>query len=206
MRFLSEAEYRQEAKPMLRKVFVDDDPYGAIFVPEVPEKRIIYGRYAEPFPPLMDGIIKGAMELGDKGFYHTAIWLSKTEPVRHCYISFAEYNLPWKEQNEKEWAAIEMFHCLENAVYSPSGKWGCIFAHEHHSLIAGTKEMMNAIQETIPDLDFEKQIHDFITHWQYYNYNGFHTSWILALLTQLCGGEQAQTLLDKYNMKPLRKL
>ena len=206
MRFLNEAEYEQEAKPMLRQVFIDDDPYGAIFVPHVEDKKIIYGRYAEFFSPLSDAIVKAAVNLGDEGFYYTAIWLSETEPVRHCYISFAEFNLPYEQRNEEDWEKIEPFHWLEHAVYSPSGQWGIIFAHEHHALIAGTKEMMEAIRGAISDLDFEEQIHDFIKHWQYYNSNGFHTGWISALLTQLCGKQKAQDLLNRYDMKPLRQL
>ena len=206
MRFLSEVEYEREAKPILRRVFIDDDPYGAIFVPQAEAKKIIYGRYAEFFPPLSDAVVSAAANLGDEGFYHTAIWLSETEPVRHCDISFAEFNQPYEQRNDEDWDKIESFDLLENVVYSPSGQWGAIFAHEHHALIAGTEDMMETIKNIVPDLDFEEQIHDFIKHWQYYNSNGFHTEWILALLTQLCGKQKAQSLLDLYDMKPMRRL
>lgn len=205
MRFLSEQEYLQEAEPMLRQLFIHDDPYGAIFAPEVKEKRIMWGTYAEDFDaPLSDGIIKAAIAMGDKGFYHTAIWLSETE-ARHYYMSFAEFE-HWQNISDEDWKQIASFPWLENVVYSPSGQWGIMFSHEHYALIAGTNETMQAIQKAIPNLDFESQIHDFIKHWQYYNSNGFHTHWILALLTQCCGKQKAQDLLDRYDMKPMRKL
>ena len=55
----------------------------------------------------------------------------------------------------------------------------------------------------LPDLDFELQIHNFIQHWQYYNSSGYHTRWILALLTQVCGEQKAWDLLKQHDMKPI---
>ena len=69
-----------------------------------------------------------------------------------------------------------------------------------HGLIAGNKEFMRSIELSIPNLNFEQQIHNFLDYWSYYASNSYHTACIFSLLIQVCGEEKAKQLLEQYKI------
>lgn len=42
MHILTNEQYEREAKPILRKIFVDGDPYRESFLPHITQKVILY--------------------------------------------------------------------------------------------------------------------------------------------------------------------
>ena len=201
MQFFSEAEYSQKIEPVLRKIFTEDHAFGDVFAEAMPEKRIICSnKFNTDFSfPLSDAVIQAAERLGDRGFYWTA--MLQQEP-RHCYLSFDEFNLPAEQLNQKDKNILDSFDVWDYVIYSPSGQWGFMISRDDgkHGLIAGNKEFMRSIELSIPNLNFEQQIYNFLDYWSYYASNSYHTTWIFPLLTQVCGQEKARQLLEKYKI------
>jgi hypothetical protein len=70
MRILTEADFRSEAEPVLRQVFVNDDAFGQPFSPNIVARTITYPHSEYIEPPLIDAIISAATNLlGDIGCY-----------------------------------------------------------------------------------------------------------------------------------------
>ena len=202
MQFFSETEYSRKIEPLLRKVFTEDNAYGGVFAEAMTEKRIICSNKLDTdfSPPLSDAIIQAAERLGDKGFYWTV--MLQQEP-RHCYLSFDEFNLPIEQLDRENEEILYSFDIWDYVIYSPSGQWGFMISRDDgkHGLIAGNHEFMRSIELSIPDFNFEQQIHNFLYYWSYYASNSYHATWILPLLTQVCGEEKAEKLLEQYKMQ-----
>lgn len=164
MQTLTEAEYQIKAQPMLRKIFVHDDPFVQPFSSTVQKKLII-----APFKyilesPLTSAVLKGALSVGDKGGFLTLLWRDKaaTEPA-HWYIPLTEfYDAYVEDKNHQAWISKEnfSFSLRESAIYSPQGKWGIILTHESFGLMGGTIEFFNIVYSVVPDI--EQQVFQFL--------------------------------------------
>lgn len=202
MQFFSESEYLQKIKPVLRKVFTEDEPYEGVFAEAMPEKRIICGNefYTDFSPPLSDAVIQAAERLGDRGFYWTV--MLQQEP-RHCYLTFDEFKLPVEQIDREDRDILDSFNVWSYIIYSPSGQWGFMISRDDgkHGLIAGDREFIQSIELSIPNFNFEQQIHNFLNYWSYYASNSYHTARHFSLLTQVCGEEKARKLLEEYKMQ-----
>ena len=195
MHIVSHEEYLAKVEPILRNVFVDDDPFGPSFAPNIHGRKIIY-RYKNYIdPPFTDTLMEAASKLGDEGCYISLIWRPRHEPW-HWYIPFSEFNSAYVE-NKKEFDEFGMRHvfALENVLYSPQGKWGIMFSHEGHALLGSSQSFIEEIQKAIPDLDL--QVYEFLKYWKYCkdNYSSAETAWLPELLAQVYGQENAEKML-----------
>ena len=182
MQFFSETEYKEKLEPKLRQIFTDNNAFDGVFAKEVLKRKIICDDEMDTdfVPPLSDAIIEAATKLGDKGFYLTAMFL---EEPRHCYLSFSEFNLLLEDSNQENWDIFEDLTIWDYVVYSPSSQWGVMISRDDgkHGLIGGSKEFIEEIELSLPTLNFEQQIHNFLNYWSYYTDNNrYHTTWIFS--------------------------
>lgn len=77
MKRISQEEFNLEIKPIKQKVFVNSDPFGSPFSPEVEAKLINFECYYQIESPLLDVIIESAILNGDNGFYLSSLWISE---------------------------------------------------------------------------------------------------------------------------------
>lgn len=88
------------------------------------------------------------------------------------------------------------FRVLENAVYSPSGKWGILFSHEQHAIVGGSPEFMSTLTREYPDLT--QSTVEFLRYWSDVSQrHGTSVKWVPLLLAHIYGREQAKILLAK---------
>ncbi len=199
MRVLTEAEFRVEAEPILRRIFSNDDPFEQPFTPNVPARKIIYEYFYQIEPPLIEAIVAAASSVEDKGFYFSALWRLKdkvTEEPYHWYIPFSEISTYIAGSDEVFGAALH----VENVLYSPQGKWGVMMSHEHHGLLGGSQEFMAEVCRLVPNL--EQQVFGFLEYWQYWKNqpNSIRADWLPELLTQVYGQETAKKMLQEADL------
>jgi hypothetical protein len=195
MRIVSHEEYLTKVEPILRKVFVGDDPFEPSFAPNIQGRRIIYRYKYSIDPPFTDALIEAASKLGDEGCYISTLWRPSHEPW-HWYIPFSEFNSAYVEhRKEFDEFDIWLIYSGENILYSPQGKWGIMFSHESHALLGGPQEFIEEIQKTVPDLDL--QVCEFLKFWKYCkdNYSSAETAWLPEVLAQVYGQENAEKML-----------
>ncbi|MBW4497539.1 MAG: hypothetical protein KME26_31630 [Oscillatoria princeps RMCB-10] len=160
MHTLSQTEFRLEAEPALRQVFVNDDAFDEPFSPNVVARRIVYPCFQYIEPPLINAIVDAASTVGDAGCYIYDIWAVERQ---HYYISLSEFpetypGIPSAKANRRNNLGMSLE--LENTLYLPTGKWGIMISHERHGMLGGTVEFMQCIQQAIPDID--RQVYNFI--------------------------------------------
>jgi hypothetical protein len=198
---LTEAQYQIEAEPILRKVFVNDNPFGQPFSSNITQRRIIYYYKYGIEPPLTDALVAAASSVGDSGFYWSVLWRDKdvyhqTDEINHCYVPFSEFVSIYVEQDHEFFQKIQYFFILENVIYSPQGKWGIMFSHESFGLLGGIPEFVEIFEKLIPDLN--QQVYGFIDYFVSLKSKSPDTTeirWLPGLLTHVYGQEKAEEML-----------
>jgi len=196
---LTEAEYKVQAEPMLRKVFVNDDPFRETFSPNIIERVIVYPCDIDIEPPLLDGLIAAASSIGDKGCYLTQLFPFDGH-VNHCYILLEELlgnDGYFCEQEKLIEAGINMDFQAEYVMYSERGLWGVMVSHEHHGMLGGSPKFIKKIHEVVPDL--YEQVNLFLDKFQDLKAYGFNPTleWLPGLLTHVYGQETAERMLQE---------
>jgi len=199
MRVLTEADYYQEAEPILRQVFIQDNPIEEVFASGIEERKIIYRYKYEIDSTLAEALIDAASRIGDRGCYLSLLWkTSRPNYVNHCYIPFSEFWSTYINKENESYSRIRFFSVSENVLYSPQGKWGIMFSHEGYALLGGISGFMEKISNLLPNLD--SQVYQFLEYLQYCqaNYYGTQLSWWLPrLLSHVYGPEMAQRILNE---------
>lgn len=201
MRALTELEYQVEAEPILRKVFVNDNPFDRPFSPSITARRMIYPCECYVDQPLIDAVIAAAASSGDTGCYLSLLWKHSAHP-NHCYIPFSEFSEAYNgtEENGRLVAVqLGLEVNLENVLYSSQGKWGIFLCQERYGLLGGSPEFIEEIRRSVPDLD--TQVYGFLQ-----NCRGFfedlgmkpdlyQIEWLPGLLAHVYGPKKARKLL-----------
>jgi hypothetical protein len=198
MRTLTEAQYQVEAKPILREVFVNDDPFDNTFSPNVAKRLIVYrcGNYIEP--DLIEGLIAAASDLGDTHCYLTNLFRDGKKPndyyislseLQEEYVSSSCNNVPIEER-------LDINLWIEYVIYSSQGKWGLMVSHEHHGMLGGSSEFINKIRQSVPNLD--TQVGLFLQKFESISsMTGRKFDWLPKLLAHVYGQEKAEKLLKE---------
>lgn len=202
MQTLTEAEYLSEAEPILRQIFVHNDPFTHPFSSSVSERLIIAPYKYVIDPPLIDAVINAASRVGDQGCYLSLLWKDKdrTEPA-HWYIPLSEFHDAYVEnENHQALIACEnpFFSLRESAIYSAQSKWGIIVTHEWFGLLGGTPEFISVMRSSIPDI--EQQVLKFLKHIKHCkeSYGAIATlEWVRPLLIHIYGEELTKLLMLK---------
>lgn len=209
MRILTEAEYQQEALPIMRRVFAENEPYKQPFSSLISEKVIVFPCEILPEPFLVNGLFLGATQIGDIGCYFSQLWRNENQP-NDCYIPLSElrevcgslpstYQLANTEDLDVDLESLDLeLHMnllLENAFYSATGKWGFMRSHGRFGVLGGSLEFIEAVRQIIPDLD--RQVYDFLENYQLSKSVGMRLTldWLPELLNHIYGQETAEMLL-----------
>ena len=196
---LTEEQFKAEAEPILRQVFVNDDPFEFPFSPNIQGRRIIFPHQGKIERPLIEAIVNAASNLGDTGCYFTQLWPSP-DRVNHCYISLSEfldtYSAP---PGSPKLISLQtnMEILSENVLYSAQGTWGVMLSHEYHGMLGGPPEFIEEIRRDIPDLD--QQVYLFLNRFQSFKAAGMKLTleWLPGLLTHVYGEEATEKMLKE---------
>jgi hypothetical protein len=192
VRGLSEAEFRAEAEPALRRVFQADDPFDQPFAPDVERRLILFPVYYELESPLLEALVTPSLEQSDSGFYLSVLERpaeKDQDRPYHWYVSASGLDA---------YRALGYPFVLENAVYSPEGKWGIMVSHENHALLGGTASFVDNVRNLVPNLD--NQVFDFLAAWEHNKLEfGSSTDWLPTLVKHVYGEEAGETVLAHFN-------
>jgi len=190
IRPLSEYEYRQEVSHVFNSIFQSDDPFDEPMRPTIHPRAILYPVAYELEPVKLQAVVAAAQVVGDIGFY-----LSVTErpPVSdqnrpyHWFIPLEDPGLYYSLNGYQ--------FVLENAIYSPKGRWGMIISHEQHAIVGGCDPFLNTLFAHLSVSEAE-QVNAFLSNWRdNYNRFGSKIDWLPRLMTHAYGVEEAQRLL-----------
>jgi hypothetical protein len=201
---LTEAEFCQEAEPILNRVFVDWDPFVQPFSSTITERKIIYpchGSFDEAIP--LEVLISAASAVGDEGCYISSIYTSEDVPG-HCFVSLSEMLAGYaNSERDDQMIGIRLgmdIYELDSIIFSAQGRWGIMMSHERHGLLGGSPEFMAIIAAAVPNLD--TQVYGWFKRFQDFKASGMELTlgWLPTLLTHVYGEEMAQRLLREADL------
>ncbi|MBW4497538.1 MAG: hypothetical protein KME26_31625 [Oscillatoria princeps RMCB-10] len=198
---LTESQFYVEAEPILRNIFVKDDPFGRTFSTKISGRIIIYPCQDEIERPLIDAIIAAAANLGDTGCYMWAIYPKLTN-FCHCYVPLSEFLEGYAGPvDSKQLIGYKLDmnpYFLDGFIYSAQGKWGIRKSHEQYGLLGGPPEFIEEIRKTVPDLD--DQVYGFLERLKQFKAlspQAMTLNWLPALLGHIYGSEAAEKMLQE---------
>jgi hypothetical protein len=194
---LTEAQYRLESEPALRKLFANDDPFDSPFIPEVMSRKIIFDYHYLLEPPLTDAITSAGLKSGDEGCYISSLWRPGPEygePKKpyHWYLPWSEFELYHEGYLDNIYG--------EHVLYSPQGKWGVMISHEHYGLLGGTVDFVEEVSRNFPELD--QQVYKFLEYFHDFkaNYEQATLGWIPGVLSNVYGDEKTSSILQEFSL------
>lgn len=198
MQILTDAQYQIEAEPILRKVFVNDDPFDNTFSLNITERLILYRCETYLEADLIEGLVAAASDLGDTNCYLTNLFRDDEKPndyylplseLHDEYVGSSCNDVPTEE-------GLDLTCWIEYVIYSAGGKWGLMVSHEHHGMLGGSSEFINKVREFVPNLD--EQVYLFLKKLKSISYSpGAKLDWISGLLTHVYKQEKAEKLLKE---------
>ncbi|MCU0536388.1 MAG: hypothetical protein MUD14_21075 [Hydrococcus sp. Prado102] len=197
MHVLTEAQYKLEAEPILRKIFINDYPFGQPFSPNIIARRVIYPCYNLE-QPFLEALTEAATKQGDIGCYLSVFWQFESQ-FSDCYILLSELfegfisPIPEKRIEIK----LDMLIIPEYILYSAQGKWGLMISDEHHGLLGGSSEFIEVFYKFLPD--FDNQAYNFLERMQDLKPDGSFKKldWLSGMLAHVYGQEAAKKMLQE---------
>lgn len=163
MKALTEREYRQNAEPALRKIFLDDDPRLTEFGESAESVKLLY-EYIPPEDEITKSLLSIASSMGNDGFFFSNLSRNKTDTtvMEHWWVPFDELDLYLSRRKD----VFGDIYQLENVVYAPDGTWGIISSFEQFGLLAGTQNYIDKCADALPTV--EQGMERFLTYIQEY--------------------------------------
>lgn len=147
---LDDIEFKAKVEPILRKVFVVDNPFGEPFSSDIINRKIIYPIYNYPEQNLLEALIKAASIEGDKSCYLSTFWQSKGQP-NHCHILFSELVDGFVSPSLGKGIEEKLNMCIipDYVIFSEQGRWGLLVSDEHHGMLGGSSKFIQVLSEYI---------------------------------------------------------
>lgn len=196
MKALTESEYLLDAEPVLRRVFLNDNPLLPVFGEAVERRKVLY-EYRTPDTQITPVLVQVASELGDDGFFFSNLMRRASDPVdaNHWWIPFDEVSIFLSCNTD----IFNFAYQLENVIYSRSGQWGLMWTFENLGILAGTGSCIDKVCQIIPSI--EKQVGNYLNSikeskdtWGTENIN---ITWLPSFLEHVFGREVAIMMLEE---------
>lgn len=194
MRILTDDEYHSEAEPMLRKIFLNENPKQPRFGSNTEEVILLY-EYFPPDAEIVQALVNIASHLGDKSLYLSIINIVdlNSSMIKHWLVPFEEISTYLSIDTNSFGLAYQM----ESVIFSPQGKWALMSSFERYAILAGTKDFMENFLKHFPDTD--RQILNYLSIFkECINKDGVekvNIFWLGDFLKNVYGIEQAKELL-----------
>lgn len=192
---LTERDFQERVLQVFNSVFISNDPFDKPIAPSIPNRAILYPIAYELETIELQAVALAAQAVGDNGFYLSVIERpSEVEQNRpyHWYIPLEEL---------KKYHALSYPFVLENAIYSPRGKWGMIISHEQHAVVGGDNIFLSTLLSHLL-VSADEQLKEFLATWKNnYSRFGSNIDWLSGLLTHVYGVEKAKTLLLQIGLR-----
>jgi hypothetical protein len=189
MRELNQVEWHAELRKGFECVFRDADPFEAPLRHSVMHRALLY-----PVPYLLerdqfDSVIEAARKEGDDSFCVSITEGADTLAGRseriHWIFDYWEY---------EEYRDLQIAGVLENAVYSPNGKWGMLVSQEQHAIVGGSASFIRSLSNSFPN--YGESASAFTVFWNdLHRRAGIDVGWLRPVLAHVYDDERADALL-----------
>jgi hypothetical protein len=142
---------RRTAVAAFHKIFAigmaSVDVYGEPFRADLPARTILYPVDPELDGDQLDALAMAAEVVGDEGFYVSLVGFDEAETLDcHWYVPLCEL----ASYDALEPCSIGgLTH--DNALYSPSGRWGMLISLEEHAIVGGTPDFLERLLSDYPE-------------------------------------------------------
>lgn len=200
MRILTDDEYHSEAEPMLRKIFLNENPKQPQFGSNAEEVRLLYEYYPADVE-IINALISRASHLGDNSFYLSIINIVglNSSIIKHWFVPFEEISTYLSIDTNSFGLAYQ----LESVIFSHEGKWALMSSFERYAILAGTKDFMKDFSKDFSDP--ERHILNYLILFKEginkYGLEKFNIVWLVDLLRNVYGIDQAKELLKASKLK-----
>jgi hypothetical protein len=234
MRSLTHEEFEREAGDAFRRVFKSTNPVGTPFTEAMSRRAILLnmGTFmldADQFAALS----AAAQSVGDHGFYQTmteratSAWrdlrtgtvgsaigsearpLEGTEPPPFAgHVNIEQVDVGPQDWYFEVWDTS--YHdnrrasTLENALVSPSGRWGILFSQADQFLVGGEGEFVDEFLDLCPG--DRQSVVDWLYHVRFgpgsRHRQGSDPPWLAESLRHVYGEDEAARLLDETAVEP----
>lgn len=172
-------------KKSFYQIFRNNDPFGEMFQDIIVNRMILCPIDGFYLTEVQYEALLGAINtVQDK-----KINISEVESGADCFEAYENsdkyYCQHWKLDSDTPYKEYkEMKIIVENAIYSPKGKWGILISHEGHAVIGGTDEFMARFKALYPFC--EDGINSFKRQWNY-NRNEYKSDvdWIPKMINHI---------------------
>lgn len=134
---ISIIENPQKAFEAYDKIFTVREGYENFFTQQIQKKGVIAPAFFTLGNDYASAFLEAATRTGDKTFY-----ISTTERV---VPGPNDWLVPLDIDSLREYETYDgIYHNVDNAIYSPTGKWGIWFSNDLYALIGGSTEFVDA--------------------------------------------------------------
>lgn len=192
------------------KVFSEEDAFGEPFRPEIAVRRILFPVRYVLRPPLLEGVIAAAKKVGDTGFFVSVVesegspwtgeWRKLPEETRRVPY---DWYVP-VEQAANYYPTVKVYG-TNNAIYSPSGKWGILISDEDHAVVGASGDFVATVSNHVAEMD--SQVYEFLGYWKEIHEKRdrpgkrIDLTWLPRQLSHCYGKEKAKTLLEESGLE-----
>lgn len=133
---ISVIENPETALAIYDKIFTPREGYEIFFTPQIQKKGILVPAFFTLRNDYTEAFLTAVTKAGDKAFY-----ISTTERVvpgpNDWLVSLNANSIQEYEKHRG------IYRNVDNAIYSPNGKWGIWFSNDLYALIGGSAEFVD---------------------------------------------------------------
>lgn len=192
IRPVAESSNCEEMHATLNKIFNPYPNAATPFVAGVESKEILYPVKYMLNKELYNALLSAALHCGDSEIYLSVVDGSTVEVEGSDWVISLN--------NDEYFNFHEKYHVMENAVYSPQGKWGIMFYDDWMATIGGQEEFNRVFFDNLPLNRREKYIESYFQQYQHGggNLGDPDYSYLSIFLQHMYGKDQAIVLMKKY--------
>jgi hypothetical protein len=189
MKELTSDEWLEVAGKSFWSVFQNTNAFDAPVRQGMQAKALLY-----PVSYLLDENEFAALASAAQAEGDDSLYLSITEEfadydgtnASHWLLNYWEYS---------EYCELDRIGVLENAMYSPAGRWGILISQEQHAIAAGTKSFIESLHSNHPE--WRESLTAFTEDWRHRRATRqADVSWVRPLLTHVYGSSSKWGLID----------
>lgn len=188
LRVITESEYNQKAEKAFRTVFKVYGPFGELFTPLISERTLIYPAWYSLTESQLQALVQAVKSVGDDAFYLSLLErIQDPDEAQHWFIPLDDVetyrSVPWPVRG------------LENALYSPTGRWGIKFTMDQYAIVGGSRIFMDTLFAHL-SISVDEQAHKFLLdHKPDQDTSDHDLRWLTGFLTNLYGQAKARKML-----------
>lgn len=182
METITQEEWIRSHGRAFRNVFASFDPFSEPLRPDLEDRALVFPIAYRLTEDQFAAVVRAARISGDPGICVSAVEGGEDADYpfpRHWYLQLWETS---------EYQRLTGIGVLENAIYSPLGKWGIMVSQSDHAVVGGAKTAVEEILSAFPSR--EDSLREFLDYWDYNErVHGVSLSWLPSLLTNVGAGE-----------------